>query len=124
MLIAAFTSALQANPQATHWWRAWLSRLSSATCPHALQRAFRGASHLLDLQVLVPAAVRPGCRQRCRQMSPVRLKLGKPSYRLVAGRCGVLAEIDRSCLQVRMVQEAVHERGGSADAAPVVVPQR
>jgi hypothetical protein len=38
MFLAAFTSALQAKPQATHRKRAWLSRLSDAMCPHAEQR--------------------------------------------------------------------------------------
>src|SRR5690242_12115131 len=38
MFIAAFTSALQAKPQAVHTKRAWLSRDFASTCPHALQR--------------------------------------------------------------------------------------
>ena len=38
IFIAAFTSALQANLQATQRKRAWLPRLSDATCPHALHR--------------------------------------------------------------------------------------
>jgi hypothetical protein len=38
MFLAAFTSALQAYPQATQAKRAWLLRLSAAMCPHALQR--------------------------------------------------------------------------------------
>jgi hypothetical protein len=37
MFLAAFTSALQAYPQATQRKRAWLSRLSAAMCPHAEQ---------------------------------------------------------------------------------------
>jgi hypothetical protein len=69
----------------------------------------------------VLAAVWP---RGCRQMRPVRLKSGKPSYRLVAWRCGVLAEVNRYRLQVRVMQEHAHERGGSAKAAPVVIPQR
>ena len=36
MFLAAFTSALQAKPQATHGDAAWLSRDSLAVCPHAL----------------------------------------------------------------------------------------
>jgi hypothetical protein len=39
MFMAAFTSALQAKLQATQAKRAWLLRLSAATCPHAEQRA-------------------------------------------------------------------------------------
>jgi hypothetical protein len=35
MFLAAFTSALQAYPQATQRNRAWLSRLPAATYPHA-----------------------------------------------------------------------------------------
>jgi hypothetical protein len=38
MLMAAFTSALQAKPQATQRYKAWLSRLPAAMCPHAEQR--------------------------------------------------------------------------------------
>jgi hypothetical protein len=38
MLMAAFTSALQAYPQAVHRKTAWLSRDFLSTCPHALQR--------------------------------------------------------------------------------------
>jgi hypothetical protein len=38
MFLAAFTSALQVNPQATQAKDAWLLRLSAAVCPHALQR--------------------------------------------------------------------------------------
>lgn len=38
MLMAAFTSALQAYPQAVHRKTAWLSRFSLATCPHAEHR--------------------------------------------------------------------------------------
>jgi hypothetical protein len=38
MFLAAFTSALQANPQAVHWKTAWLSRDFRSTCPHAEHR--------------------------------------------------------------------------------------
>jgi len=38
MFLAAFTSALQAYPQAVHAKRAWLSREFVSTCPHAEQR--------------------------------------------------------------------------------------
>jgi hypothetical protein len=38
MLMAAFTSALQATPQAVHRNTAWLSRESRSTCPHAEHR--------------------------------------------------------------------------------------
>src|SRR4029077_16601685 len=38
MFLAAFTSALQAKLQATQAKRAWLLRLSAATCPHAEPR--------------------------------------------------------------------------------------
>ena len=38
MFRAAFTSALQAYPQAVHANRAWLSRESASTCPHAQHR--------------------------------------------------------------------------------------
>ena len=77
MLIAAFTSALQANPQATHWWRAWLSRLSSATCPHALQRC--------DVYADGTFSTRPGAFSSSRVASlpqAERLMPGKGSGRL------------------------------------------
>ena len=38
MFLAAFTSALQAKPQAVHRNTAWLSRESGSTCPHAEHR--------------------------------------------------------------------------------------
>ena len=38
MLMAAFTSALQAKPQAVHRNMAWLSREPRSTCPHAEHR--------------------------------------------------------------------------------------
>ena len=38
MFLAAFTSALQAKPQAVQTKRAWLSRDFASTCPHAEQR--------------------------------------------------------------------------------------
>jgi hypothetical protein len=38
MFLAAFTSALQAYPQAVHWKTAWLSRDFRSTCPQAEQR--------------------------------------------------------------------------------------
>jgi hypothetical protein len=38
MFLAAFTSALQAYPQAVHRKLAWLSREFRSTCPHAEQR--------------------------------------------------------------------------------------
>jgi hypothetical protein len=38
MFLAAFTSAWQAKPQAVHRKRAWLSRESRSTCPHAEHR--------------------------------------------------------------------------------------
>jgi len=38
MFLAAFTSALQAKPQAVHRKPAWLSRDSGSTCLHAEQR--------------------------------------------------------------------------------------
>jgi hypothetical protein len=38
MLVAAFTSAWQAKPQAVQAKRAWLSRDSESTCPHAEHR--------------------------------------------------------------------------------------
>ena len=38
MFLAAFTSALQAKPQAVHTKRAWLSRDFPSTRPHAEQR--------------------------------------------------------------------------------------
>jgi hypothetical protein len=38
MLMAAFTSALPAKPQAVQTKRAWLSRDSASTCPHAEHR--------------------------------------------------------------------------------------
>src|ERR1700730_2793062 len=47
-----------------------------------------------------------------------------PSDRLVTWRRGVLAEGHRPRLKIRVAQEAAYEDGGSADAGPVVVPQR
>src|SRR5262249_34508682 len=44
--------------------------------------------------------------------------------RLVTWWFGVLAEGHRPRLQIRTVQESVHEPYRSADAGPVVVPQR
>jgi hypothetical protein len=38
MFLAAFTSALQACPQAVQWKSAWLSRDLASTCPHAEHR--------------------------------------------------------------------------------------
>jgi hypothetical protein len=38
MFLAAFTSALQAYPQAVHWKTAWLSGDFASTCPHAEHR--------------------------------------------------------------------------------------
>jgi hypothetical protein len=38
MFRAAFTSAWSAKPQAVHTKRAWLSRDSASTCPHAEHR--------------------------------------------------------------------------------------
>jgi hypothetical protein len=38
MFLAAFTSALQAKPQAVHTKRGWLSRDFASTCPHAERR--------------------------------------------------------------------------------------
>jgi hypothetical protein len=38
MFLAAFTSALQAKPQAVHRKLAWLSRDFGSTCPHAEHR--------------------------------------------------------------------------------------
>ena len=38
MFLAAFTSALPAKPQAVHGNRAWLSRDTGSTCPHAEHR--------------------------------------------------------------------------------------
>jgi hypothetical protein len=38
MFLTAFTSALQAYPQAVHWKMAWLSRDFRSTFPHAEQR--------------------------------------------------------------------------------------
>jgi len=46
------------------------------------------------------------------------------SQRLMAGWCGVLAEGHRPCLQIGVTQESAHKRGRSAEAGPVVVPQR
>ena len=46
------------------------------------------------------------------------------SQRLVTWWRGVLAGPDRPGPEVRVAQESAHEPGQSADAAPVVVPQR
>ena len=87
MLMAAFTSALQAKLQAVHRKRAWLSRDFASTCPHALQRCevkcglifstrpgalsssrrTRPAHPLAMISRLRPAfwrTFRPGCRER------------------------------------------------------------
>jgi hypothetical protein len=46
------------------------------------------------------------------------------SERLVTWGCGVLAEGHGPGLQIRVVQESAYEPGWSADAGPIVVPQR
>jgi len=53
MLIAAFTSALQAQLQATQRKMAWLSRLSGATCPHAEQRWLVNGAGLVPAHAMV-----------------------------------------------------------------------
>jgi hypothetical protein len=49
---------------------------------------------------------------------------GVPSQRLVPWWCGVLAEGHRPRLQIGVTLDRVHEPSRSADAGPVVVPQR
>ena len=46
------------------------------------------------------------------------------SERLMTWWCGVLAEDHGPGLQIRVVQESAYEPGWSADAGPIVVPQR
>src|SRR6266576_3171512 len=46
------------------------------------------------------------------------------SEHLVTWWCGVLVEGHRPGLQIRVVQESAYEPGWSADAGPIVVPQR
>jgi hypothetical protein len=55
---------------------------------------------------------------------PGQVTPGAKSQRLMTRRCGVLAEDDRPGLQTGVAQELVHQPGGSADAGPVVIPQR
>jgi hypothetical protein len=48
----------------------------------------------------------------------------RPSVRLVTWWCGVFAEGHPPGLEIRVAQEPVDELGRTADAGPVVVPQR
>jgi hypothetical protein len=52
------------------------------------------------------------------------LRNNAPSGRLVTRWCGVFAEGHPSGLEIRVAQEPVDEPGRSADAGPVVIPQR
>jgi SAM-dependent methyltransferase len=62
-----------------------------------------------------------GASRSCWVLPPLRTP---PSECLVTGWRGVLAQGHRPRLQIRMLQELAHERGGSADTGPVIVPER
>ena len=67
MLLAAFTSAWQAKPQAVHTKHAWLSRESGSTCPHA--------EHRWLVKCGLTFSTRPGalsCRRRTSRPHPDR----------------------------------------------------
>jgi hypothetical protein len=73
MFFAAFTSALQAKPQATHRNAAWLSRDSLAVCPHALQRCEVNAGGTF--------CTRPGALSCSRRTSSPQPALPMPRFR-------------------------------------------
>src|SRR5208282_1169843 len=58
MLMAAFTSAWPAKPQAVHRKTVWLSRESRSTCPHAEHRWLVLGSRLGELPALLQVSWR------------------------------------------------------------------
>src|SRR6266566_1963141 len=73
MFLAAFTSALQAKVQATQAKRAWLLRLSAATCPHAEQRWLVYAG--------LTVSTRPGALSARRRTSRPQEEARMPRFR-------------------------------------------
>ena len=67
MLMAAFTSAWPAKPQAVHRNTAWLSRESRSACPHAEHRWLVNAGSIFSTR---PGAG-PGCRPVARDEAAV-----------------------------------------------------
>jgi len=67
MFLAAFTSALQAYPQAVHANRAWLSREFASTCPHAEHRWLVKCGLILASLPRVPQRLLLDHLRACRQ---------------------------------------------------------
>jgi hypothetical protein len=105
MFLAAFTSAWQAKPQAVHRNRAWLSRESRSTCPHAEHRWLVNAGLIFSTR---PGALsssrrtsRPHPDPRMARFSPALARTFRPGFSRVPLADRVMFVICRSSTRIR-----------------------
>src|SRR5512135_2592328 len=111
MLMAAFTSALLAYPQAVHRKTAWLSRDLGSTCPHAEHRWLVNAALTFSTR---PGAFcssrrtsRPHPDRRIFRFSPDLARTLRPGDRAVPLSDRVMPEIWRSSTLIRSNRRAM-----------------
>ena len=84
MLMAAFTSAWQAKPQAVHRNTAWLSREPRSTCPHAEHRWLVNAGLTFSTRPRAFSSSRrtssPHPERRIPRFSPALARMFRPGF--------------------------------------------
>jgi len=92
MLMAAFTSALAANPQAVHRNTAWLSREPRSTRPHAEHRWLVNAGLIFSTRPGAFSSSRrtskPHPEARIPRFSPAFCRTFRPGFSWVPSRIG------------------------------------
>src|SRR5436190_152444 len=105
MFLAAFTSALQAYPQAVHRKTAWLSRDFESTCPQAEQRCEVNAGLIFSIR---PGAFssrrrtsRPQPERMISRLRPDLARTLRPGFAVVPLAERVMLPILRSSTRIR-----------------------
>jgi hypothetical protein len=111
MFLAAFTSALQAKPQAVHVKHAWLSRDFLSTCPHAEQRWLVKCGLIFSTR---PGAFssrrrtsRPQPDRMISRLSPVLARTLRPGLSRVPFADRIMLPIWRSSTRIRSNRRAM-----------------
>ncbi len=111
MFLAAFTSALQAYPQAVHANRAWLSREFASTCPHAEQRWLVYAGLIFCTRAGALSCSRRTSRPQHDRMisrfSPALARTFRPGFAVVPRAERVMVAIFRSSTRIRSNRRAM-----------------
>jgi hypothetical protein len=111
MLMAAFTSAWPAKPQAVHTKRAWLSRDSGSTCPHAEHRWLVNAGLTFSTRPGALSCSRrtssPHPDRKIPRFSPALARTFRPGFPRVPLADRVMFAIFRSSTRIRSNRRAM-----------------